>query len=74
MITSSQSRLAVIYSYRKATDVDHSPITSEDLGNMTVSIPIPEGQQTGDYFLVAAIPYLAGVSHPPERWECQSWS
>jgi hypothetical protein len=42
-----------------------SPATSEDLGNMTLSIPVPEGTDAGDYILTAAIPYLVGVSTSP---------
>lgn len=39
-----------------------SPATSEDLGNMTLSIPVPKGTDAGEYILTAAIPYLVGVS------------
>lgn len=47
---------------------DDSPTTTDDLGNKTLSIPVPEGTDSGEYILTAAISYLVGVSpHPPIR-------
>lgn len=36
--------------------------TGQEEGNVTVSIPIPDGQEGGEHVLTAAIPYLVGVS------------
>lgn len=48
--------------------VSYTPLFPDHVpqpGNFTVDVPIPDTFAPGNYKLVAAIPYLVGVSKPP---------